>query len=95
MYGEDGEDESSLNGEDGEDAARHAPGGSFGACALCAEAAYCRAEGRMENDDRMRWMLGPSIEEQFWGPDCGCESGEEHAERCERDDAVVQTDGEA
>lgn len=46
----------------------------------------------MQNDDRMRWMLGPSIEEQFWGPDCGCRSAEEHAERCERDDAVTGED---
>ena len=49
----------------------------------------------MENDDRLRWMAGPSIEEQFWGRDCGCSSGDEHAERCERYDAVVPEDGEA
>ena len=82
-------------GEDGEDAARHDSGGGVRACAESAPRAYWRAEDGMENDDRLRWMAGPSIEEQFWGPDCGCSSGEEHAERCERSDAVVPEDGEA
>jgi hypothetical protein len=46
----------------------------------------------MENDDRLSWMPR-DVEADFWGPDCGCCSGEEHEERCERP-ATAQLDGE-
>lgn len=41
----------------------------------------------MDNDER-RPTLSVWTEDDLLGPDCGCSSGWEHKERCERDDAV-------